>query len=394
MSRYRKLGEFIRQIDERNSDLKVKHLLGVSVEKRFIESIANTIGTDFSKYKIVKKGQFTYIPDTSRRGDKIAIALLSDYNEGLVSNIYTVFEVTDKTKLLPEYLMLWFSRPEFDRYARYKSHGSVREIFDWEEMCRVELPVPPIAEQQKIVNTCNAITARIQLKQKINETLEKTAQCLFDKLFGIYTEKLASLSAKTIFPGLDIVAFDKCTPRVEVGKRPKGGSLKKGFPSLGAECAKGLGCYDNSKAKFISFEYAKQMKKGIVHGYELLVYKDGVGIPNFSIYGEDYPFKEFAINEHVFLIDFGFKESNIFAYFLFKSNYICNELAAFGNKSAIPGINRSDLAKLKLINPKCSAAREFGNKVFPFMRTILHNYNEILKLENFKIFITQSVFTI
>lgn len=172
---YKKLGDYIQPVDVRNSDLKVSHLLGVSVEKRFIESIANTIGTDFSKYKIVKKGQFTYIPDTSRRGDKIGIALLTDFDEGLVSNIYTVFEITDTTKLLPEYLMLWFSRLEFDRYARYKSHGSVREIFDWDEMCRVELPVPDLKEQEKIVNTYNAITKRIQLKQKINENLEKTA---------------------------------------------------------------------------------------------------------------------------------------------------------------------------------------------------------------------------
>ena len=179
---YRKLGDYIQPVDVRNSDLKVSHLLGVSVEKRFIESIANTIGTDFSKYKIVRRGQFTYIPDTSRRGDKIGIALLTEFDEGLVSNIYTVFEITDTTKLLPEYLMLWFSRPEFDRYSRYKSHGSVREIFDWDEMCRVELPIPDLKEQEKIVNTYNAITKRIQLKQKINENLEKTAQCLFDEL--------------------------------------------------------------------------------------------------------------------------------------------------------------------------------------------------------------------
>lgn len=180
---YRKLGDYIQPVDVRNNDLSVTHLLGVSVEKRFIESIANTIGTDFSKYKIVKKGQFTYIPDTSRRGDKIGIALLTDYDEGLVSNIYTVFEITDTSKLLPEYLMLWFSRPEFDRYARYKSHGSVREIFDWDEMCRVELPVPPLNEQQKIVDTYNAITNRIQIKQKINENLEKTAQAIYRKMF-------------------------------------------------------------------------------------------------------------------------------------------------------------------------------------------------------------------
>ena len=181
MSRYRKLGEFIRHIDERNKDLSVKRLLGLSIEKCFIESIANTIGTNFQSYKIVKKGQFAYGPVTSRNGDKITIALLNE-QECIISSSYTVFEVTDKTKLLPEYLMLWFSRPEFDRYARYKSHGSVREIFDWEEMCRVELPVPPIAEQQKIVNACNAITARIQLKQKIFDICFRTGKSFFNEL--------------------------------------------------------------------------------------------------------------------------------------------------------------------------------------------------------------------
>ena len=102
---YKALGEFIRQIDIRNTEGKEDNLLGVSVQKQFIPSIANTVGTDFTKYKVVKKGQFTYIPDTSRRGDKIAIALLQDYEEGLVSNVYTVFEVIDEEKLLPEYLV-------------------------------------------------------------------------------------------------------------------------------------------------------------------------------------------------------------------------------------------------------------------------------------------------
>ncbi len=168
---YRKLGQYIRQVDVRNTDGKEENLLGVSVQKVFIPSIANTVGTDFSKYKVVRRGQFTYIPDTSRRGNKIGIALLTDYDEGLVSNIYTVFEVIDEHALMPEYLMLWFSRPEFDRYARFKSHGSVREIMDWEEMCNVELPVPSIEEQWEIVSAYRTITERITLKQQINDNL-------------------------------------------------------------------------------------------------------------------------------------------------------------------------------------------------------------------------------
>lgn len=170
-SNYKKLGQYIRQVDIRNTEGKQENLLGVSVQKQFIPSIANTVGTDFTKYKVVKKGQFTYIPDTSRRGDKIGIALLESFDEGLVSNVYTVFEVVDKNQLMPEYLMLWFSRPEFDRYARFKSHGSVREIFDWDEMCNVELPVPPIDEQRKIVQAYQTITNRIELKKQINDNL-------------------------------------------------------------------------------------------------------------------------------------------------------------------------------------------------------------------------------
>ena len=176
---YRLLGDFIRQVDVRNTDGKEENLFGVSVQKMFIPSIANTIGTDFTKYKVVKRGQFTYIPDTSRRGDKIGIALLMDYDEGLVSNIYTVFEVKDENELLPEYLMLWFSRPEFDRYARFKSHGSVREIMDWDEMCKVELPVPSIDKQRSIVKAYQTITERIELKRRINDNLAAQMRAYF-----------------------------------------------------------------------------------------------------------------------------------------------------------------------------------------------------------------------
>ena len=178
-SNYRKLGEYIQQVDVRNAEGKKENLLGVSVQKVFIPSIANTVGTDFTKYKVVKKGQFTYIPDTSRRGDKIGIALLEEYEEGLVSNVYTVFEIINENELLSKYLMLWFNRPEFDRYARFKSHGSVREVMDWEEMCNVELPVPDIRKQREIVNSYKVISDRIELKQKINDNLEAQMRAYF-----------------------------------------------------------------------------------------------------------------------------------------------------------------------------------------------------------------------
>lgn len=199
-SNYRKLGEFIRQVDMRNIEDKKENLLGVSVQKVFIPSIANTVGTDFTKYKVVKKGQFTYIPDTSRRGDKMGIALLEEYEEGLVSNVYTVFEIINENELSPEYLMLWFSRSEFDRYARFKSHGSVREIMDWEEMCNVELPVPDISEQRKIVKAYKIVAERIKLKRKINDNLEAMLTAVFyEKLSSKETTEHSKLSELMTF---------------------------------------------------------------------------------------------------------------------------------------------------------------------------------------------------
>lgn len=181
-SNYKRLGDYIRQVDVRNKDEKVTRLLGVSIDKKFIESIANTIGTDMSVYKIVKHRQFAYGPVTSRNGDKVSIALLLE-EECIISSSYTVFEITDTKKLLPEYLNLWFKRPEFDRYARFHSHGSAREIFDWEETCNVELPIPPIEEQEKIVDAYETIGKRIALKRKINDNLADTAQAIYRRTF-------------------------------------------------------------------------------------------------------------------------------------------------------------------------------------------------------------------
>ena len=211
---YRLLGDFIRQVDVRNTDGKEENLLGVSVQKMFIPSIANTVGTDFTKYKEVKRGQFTYIPDTSRRGDKIGIALLTDYDEGLVSNIYTVFEVKDENELLPEYLMLWFSRPEFDRYARFKSHGSVREIMDWDEMCKVELPVPSIDKQRSIVKAYQTITERIELKRRINDNLEAAAQAIYKKMF------VDNVDSANLPDGWKIIALENVAELSAGGDRP------------------------------------------------------------------------------------------------------------------------------------------------------------------------------
>ena len=189
---YKRLGDYIREVDVRNRDLEVKKLMGVSISKEFMPSIANTIGTDISSYKVIEPRQFAYGPVTSRNGDKVSIALYKDNEKAIVSQAYTIFEVKNKQELLPEYLMMWFRRPEFDRYARFKSHGSAREIFSWEEMCDVELPIPSIVQQQKMVSEYEAVTHRIRLNEQIIAKLEETAQALYRKMFvdGIDKENL------------------------------------------------------------------------------------------------------------------------------------------------------------------------------------------------------------
>jgi type I restriction enzyme S subunit len=179
------LGDYIEQSDERNSDLQVTFLQGVSTNKVLIETKANTNGLSFHNYKVVRTGEFVYVADTSRRGDKIALAMNSA-EPCIVSAIYTVFRVTKASELLPEYLYLWFARPEFDRYARYHSWGSARETFDWADMCDVKLPIPDPKVQEAIVTIYHTLETR----KRINEQLKNTIKPLCPVLMRGVVESL------------------------------------------------------------------------------------------------------------------------------------------------------------------------------------------------------------
>jgi restriction endonuclease S subunit len=182
-SNYKPLGKYIQPVMGRNNELGDLPLVGLSIQKKFIPSIANTIGTDMSTYRIIERNQFAYGPVTSRNGDKITIALFNDFDKALISQAYIPFEVKDSNELDPEFLMMWFRRSEFDRYARFKSHGSAREIFDWEEMCNTILPIPHIDKQREIVKEYNTIQNRIALNQQLIQKLEETAQAIYKEWF-------------------------------------------------------------------------------------------------------------------------------------------------------------------------------------------------------------------
>lgn len=178
---YSKLGDYIKESKLKNKDSIETNLVGLSNEKQFTDSKANIIGTDLSKYKLITYNQFVYMPTTSRNGDKISIALFKEEG-GIISSSYTVFDV-DFNLLNPDYLMLWFERPEFDRYARYHSHGSVREIFSWEDMQNIELYVPPLEYQNKVVKIKNLIDNRIAILTRLNKNLLSIADAIYKKEF-------------------------------------------------------------------------------------------------------------------------------------------------------------------------------------------------------------------
>lgn len=362
---YRLLGDFIRQVDVRNTDGKEENLLGVSVQKMFIPSIANTVGTDFTKYKVVKRGQFTYIPDTSRRGDKIGIALLTDYDEGLVSNIYTVFEVKDENELLPEYLMLWFSRPEFDRYARFKSHGSVREIMDWDEMCKVELPVPSIEKQRSIVKAYNTITDRIELKRKINDNLAAQMRAYFKE----YTANNASITGKLKDYSVMQYGYTETATTEPVG--PK-------FLRI-TDIAQNYIDWNGVPYCPISEE---NHEKYVLSEGDVVVARTGATVGYAKMVGRNIPDSVFAS----FLVRIRPIDDEYRYYFglAITSAKFLNFVQTNAGGSAQPQANPPLLGEFELSIPNKQSLPEFNTKISSFLGVIESNETEISKLHEVK----------
>lgn len=177
---YKRLGEYIEPVDERNSKLEIKLSQGICNEKYFQDprQVAENSAAD----KIVRRGYFAYNRATTRNGEKISIA----YREGpdcTVSSAYQVFRIKDEEKLNPKYLLMWYKRPDFDKYARFRSHGSAHEFFEYEEMCNVRIPLPSIERQREIVAEYETLTNRIRLNNQMIQHLEATAQAFYHKTF-------------------------------------------------------------------------------------------------------------------------------------------------------------------------------------------------------------------
>lgn len=182
-SNYDALGNYIRLVDTRNTDLVTEQVLGINIDKYFMPSVANVIGTDLSKYKLITKDKFACNPMHVGRDERLPVALYTEDEPAIVSPAYFMFEIIDNSILNEDYLMMWFRRPEFDRLCWLRTDGSVRGGITWDDICRMKVPVPPLDEQIEIVQSYQAITDRIALKKQINDNLEATALTIYKSFF-------------------------------------------------------------------------------------------------------------------------------------------------------------------------------------------------------------------
>ena len=244
------------------------------------------------------------------------------------------------------------------------------------------LKMPSLADQRRIASILSSLDRKIELNNKINADLEEMAQAIFKNWFVDFEPfkggKFVDSELGMIPEGWKVSQIADIPHILETGKRPKGGAVEKGIPSVGAEHVKGMCAYDYSKTKYINCEFAAKLKTGKINGYELMIYKDGgkpgYFIPNFSIFGEGYPFENCYLNEHVFKLDFdGNKEFNIFCYFFFKTEQIMSYFNAQGAKAAIPGINKKDVENIYIFSPDNESVIKFGEFAYPLFKQMLKN---------------------
>lgn len=309
-SSYRRIGDYIELVDERNKDLSVDLLLGLSISKEFIPSVANTVDTNMKNYKIIQKRQFACSVMQVRRDKKMPIALLKDHKVGIISQAYPVFKIKDENKLLPQYLMMWFCRPEFDREACFYAVGGVRGSLEWEDFCNMKLPVPSIEKQQKLVAEYNTVVNRIKLNEQLNQKLEETAQAVYRRWFVefeenkhahlqeyVETNPKLNLEKGTLAPYIEMANISETSFNISnmIYRRYKGGSRFQNNDTLLARITP---CLENGKTAFVNFLKEDEVAAGST---EFIVMRAKENVSPYWVYclAKDENFRSFAISSMV-----------------------------------------------------------------------------------------------
>ena len=342
-SNYDILGNHIRLIDTRNRESITDRVLGINIDKFFMPSVANVIGTDLSKYKLITKGKFACNPMHVGRDERLPVALYDEEKPAIVSPAYFMFEVIDNSILNEDYLMMWFRRPEFDRICWLHTDGSVRGGITWDDICRLELPIPPIENQLEIVNSYKAITERIALKQKINDNLDDTAQTLYQKYFESNSDK-SSWKQGTVGDVLQLQRGHDL-PRTEMtgGKYPVAGSTGT------------IGYHDEFTAEAPVIVMGRSGNIGNPR-----LYLCNCWTHNTSLYVKQI-----------------YEAEPLWVFYLLKNlNY-----DGFVGGSAVPTLNRNDVHAYGIAIPPLELQKSFSQKVMSLIYCKEENLSEIEKLQ-------------
>ena len=356
---------------------------------RFIRIVDYTKGTDEPRYILY--------PGAKYMVDETDIVMMRYGTPGKVARGYSgaiannMFKITVNEEILnKDFTFYYLSQDSVYRTLIASNSSSTMPAINFKIVERLDISAPSLSEQKRVVEILMCLDDKIENIRRVNENLEQQAQALFKSWFvdfepfkdGEFVESELGMIPKSLE-----TKYVSVIPHIlETGRRPKGGvgELTSGIPSVGAEHVKGMGKYDFSKTKYISEDYAATLKTGKVKGYELLIYKDGgkpgYFIPNFSIFGEGYPFDECYLNEHVFKLDFDNRGYNIFCYFYFQTDHVMTYLNAQGGKAAIPGINRQDIENILIFSPENDQVKKFGAFAEPLFKKILYNCKESQRL--------------
>ena len=371
-SSYDILGNHIRLVDYRNRDLVSDKVLGINIDKYFMPSVANVIGTDLSKYKLISKGLFACNPMHVGRDERLPVALYTDDTPAIVSPAYFMFEVVDNTKLNEEFLMMWFRRPEFDRICWLKTDGSVRGGITWDDICRIELPVPPLDEQLRIVSSYKAITDRITLKQRINDNLVATLRTLYQKMFIDTQTTLSNHSLSEI-----------CS-KIGSGATPKGG--KESYIEDGISLIRSTNVFDYSfsysELAHITQEQADALSNVEVEADDVLFNITGVSVTRCCIVPDDV--LPARVNQHVMIIrPINGKDMSYYLMFALCDPENKNKLFGIAQSgSTREAINKQEMEQFQVLLPSDSQIAEFGNIAQKTYAKIKQNTAEIRKLSN------------
>ena len=399
-SNYKPIGEHIQLVDERNRDLQVKQLLGLSISKQFIPSVANIIGTDMKNYKIIRKKQFACSTMQVRRDKKMPVALLQEVDEAIISQAYPVFEVKDETKLLPEYLMMWFERSEFDREACFHAVGGVRGSLEWEDFENMQIPIPHIDKQREIVKEYNTIQNRMQLNEQLIQKLEETAQAIYREWFVefefpdengkpyksnggemVWNEELE----KEIPKGWEVGKLDDLKLDISDGNYSSKYPKSTDFISEGIPFIRGTD-FDNKVVSsrnlyFISEKQHSTLKKGHTKKGDILLSTRGEIGKMAYITNE---FIDCNINAQLVRINGGTKYSTFYLGCLFESTEYKEELLSSTTGSALQQLPRKNLSATRLLIPHTSIIQEFTRRYDSIHTNYILKNNENQKLTELK----------